>query len=312
MKPSVRFAAIFVAALAASASASAVAAPGKAPGAQSARVLQIGDVGTAEAVGNLPGRRMSLLQATQVIIPAEWAAYAQQGVDTQQVVDLLVARGTPWTVGLDTLLAKQGLFSVVDWDARSVYLRNSPADAQSVRRIMTGSVGAGTPRVASAQVPAQWPAFPGAHPGQHVDQQGTAHPGYQGAMAQAYPGGVAQQYPGVNPQVQTYPFQAHAGGPSIKFAVQRTDRTLREVVQRWSKQAGWAFEANYWGAPKDLPVAGSSEFSGNFEEAVIALLNSTRLTDMPVKPCFYTNQVVRVQVATSRCDWSNQDGADKQ
>ena len=87
---------------------------------------------------------------------------------------------------------------------------------------------------------------------------------------------------------------------------------MRDVVQRWSAQAGWSFEPSYWAAPKDLPVAGTSAFNGTFEEAVIALLNSTRLTDMPVKPCFYTNRVVRVQIATSRCDWSSPDLAENQ
>ncbi len=256
------------------AAASAAAASPRTAVAQSSRVLQIGDVGTPSAVAASSNKRLSLLQAIQHVVPADWATYAQNGVDVNRIVDVRVARGTPWVSSLEALLAKQGLYSVADWDARSVYIRSSPADAQSVNRILNAS---------SSQA-----------------QQNHASGGFArrgNAPATPAPYGHGQGY---------------AQGGFGSFTVQRTDRTLRDVVQRWASQAGWAFESNYWAAPKDLPVVGASQFGGGFEEAVIGLLNTSRLTDMPVKPCFYSNRVVRVQLATTRCDWSAQDATENQ
>lgn len=278
--------------LVASSAIAAKSAPAvQAQGAVSARVMQIGDIGQSTSINESIRQKVSLLQAAQTIIPTDWAAYAQPGVDVKRIVDLQVSRGTPWISSLDKLLNANGLFSVVDWDARSVYLRSSPADASSLNRIMGANSVAQQATSQQRPGPANYPNMAaGARQTMVVNPQTGAYSQFPAAQAA---GGFVPQQP-------------------YTFSVQRTDRTVRDVVQRWAMQSGWAFESTYWAAPKDLPVVGASSFTGTFEEAVISLLGTTRLSDMPVKPCFYTNRVVRVQLATTRCDWGTEDKAENQ
>jgi len=82
------------------------------------------------------------------------------------------------------------------------------------------------------------------------------------------------------------------------------DATLRGVLSRWAASSGWTFEPQHWAVDVDIPLAGAAQFPGDFKEAVRALLAATELSERPVQPCFYANQVLRVVAYTQTCDRS--------
>jgi hypothetical protein len=93
--------------------------------------------------------------------------------------------------------------------------------------------------------------------------------------------------------------------PPPEFSVGPVDSTIREVLVRWSAQAGWMHSAAHWTVSKDHPVegaAGPEVFGASFQEAVRILVSSTELTDQPVQPCFYSNRVLRIISATASCN----------
>ncbi len=89
------------------------------------------------------------------------------------------------------------------------------------------------------------------------------------------------------------------------FQVLVADHTLRGTLERWSRQAGWTFNNDFWSLPRDLPIRAASHFGGNFKAAVVDLLKSSEATDMPAKPCFYSNRVLRVVVYADACNRSS-------
>lgn len=89
------------------------------------------------------------------------------------------------------------------------------------------------------------------------------------------------------------------------FDVSSTDKTVRDVLVRWSKSSGWKHDQFHWTLARDYPIEGTAsadQFGGDFKNAVRALLSSTESTDVPVQPCFYTNLVVRVVPKAELCD----------
>ena len=95
----------------------------------------------------------------------------------------------------------------------------------------------------------------------------------------------------------------------VVFEVLASDRTIRDVLVRWSSSAGWKHSPEHWAVDRDLPIAGSAGadyFGADFVDAVRKLLDSTDLTDRPVQPCFYSNKVVRVVAKAELCDKTNQ------
>lgn len=91
------------------------------------------------------------------------------------------------------------------------------------------------------------------------------------------------------------------------YVVRLSDKTLRQTVGRWAQQTGWAFEDSYWAIDRDIPVVAAGSFTGNFKDAVLGLLSTTEVTDLPAKPCFYTNNVVRVVPKSEKCDKTKQE-----
>lgn len=77
------------------------------------------------------------------------------------------------------------------------------------------------------------------------------------------------------------------------------DQTFQGLFARWGKQAGWT---TFWEVGQDVPVVASSPFPGSFTDAVQAVLDTTLSTDLPVHPCFYTNNVVRVLPTSTECN----------
>ncbi|WP_262335259.1 toxin co-regulated pilus biosynthesis Q family protein, partial [Bordetella pertussis] len=66
--------------------------------------------------------------------------------------------------------------------------------------------------------------------------------------------------------------------PPPRFRAAPPDLTLRAVLARWARAAGWTFEAEHWALDVDIPLAGKAELPGDFKTAVRAL-------PTPRRPC---------------------------
>jgi len=89
-----------------------------------------------------------------------------------------------------------------------------------------------------------------------------------------------------------------------KFDVREGDRTIRDVLVRWAKAAGWVHEPIHWAVTDDYSVAGyagEEVFGGEFRSAVRILISSTELTARAAQPCFYSNNVVRIIPRIASC-----------
>lgn len=93
------------------------------------------------------------------------------------------------------------------------------------------------------------------------------------------------------------------------FAVSHTDLHLRQALTRWAGLSGWRFEPEHWAVDIDIPLSASAKFSEDFVSSVQALLAATELSDRPLQPCFYSNQVLRIVPAAEPCDRTRGDGA---
>ena len=77
------------------------------------------------------------------------------------------------------------------------------------------------------------------------------------------------------------------------------DQNLRILTERWSKIVGWTA---IWDVDKDIPIGTAGEKSGDYKTAIRWLLASTEFGDVVVKPCFYSNSVVRIVRKTVKCN----------
>ncbi|MEK0076551.1 toxin co-regulated pilus biosynthesis Q family protein, partial [Bordetella pertussis] len=98
------------------------------------------------------------------------------------------------------------------------------------------------------------------------------------------------------------PRQPPSRPPPPRFRAAPPDLTLRAVLARWARAAGWTFEAEHWALDVDIPLAGKAELPGDFKTAVRALLAATELSERPAQPCFYANRVLRVVPLAQACD----------
>ena len=90
------------------------------------------------------------------------------------------------------------------------------------------------------------------------------------------------------------------------FTITRKDENFRQALKRWTTDAGWEFEPEHWAVPRDIPIAGTADFGGDFRGAVRGLLKSSELGDQPVQACFYSNKVLRVVPINELCSRSTQ------
>ena len=90
------------------------------------------------------------------------------------------------------------------------------------------------------------------------------------------------------------------------FIISRKDENFRMALKRWTVDAGWEFEPEHWAVPRDIPIAGTADFGGDFRAAVRGLLKSSELSDQPVQACFYSNKVLRVVPINELCARSTQ------
>ena len=93
------------------------------------------------------------------------------------------------------------------------------------------------------------------------------------------------------------------------YAITPTDKNLRQALARWSGLSGWRFQAEHWSVDVDIPLTATANFSDDFIGSVRALIEATELSERPLQPCFYANQVLRVVPITEACDRTVTEGA---
>lgn len=101
----------------------------------------------------------------------------------------------------------------------------------------------------------------------------------------------SQQVTNVAPTVQVSATDHWSSSPR--------DLNMRNLIDTWSNKASWKL---IWAVDKDIPLVSDVRITGDFKTAVRQLLDSTTLSDVSLKPCFYTNQVVRVVRETTKCN----------
>jgi hypothetical protein len=130
-----------------------------------------------------------------------------------------------------------------------------------------------------------------------VNQLGTATPSPSLSQPPASP--------------QSIPVAAETSKPKAQpfYAVTGTDVNLRQTLARWSGLSGWRFQAEHWAVDVDIPLTATANFSDDFVGSVRALIEATELSDRPLQPCFYANQVLRVVPLAEVCDRTLVEGA---
>lgn len=90
--------------------------------------------------------------------------------------------------------------------------------------------------------------------------------------------------------------------PLASYAITLQDKNMRRALHRWAMQENWTFAPEHWAVDVDIPVSGEARFDGSFQEAVQDLLSATELAERPLRPCFYSNRVLRVVSYSQSCD----------
>ena len=92
------------------------------------------------------------------------------------------------------------------------------------------------------------------------------------------------------------------------YSVTPDDGHLRQALSRWTGLSGWRFQPEHWVVDVDVPISAGAAFGDDFVEAVQQLVAATELSDRPLQPCFYSNQVLRVVAASEPCDRTTASG----
>lgn len=104
----------------------------------------------------------------------------------------------------------------------------------------------------------------------------------------------------VTPAPSTVPPLSPSAPQERSWNVSPADANYRVLIEKWAREAGWT--AAQWEVDQDVPIEASDAFSGDFKTAVRRVLSATEMTDYSLKPCFYSNNYVRVVKLTTKCD----------
>lgn len=85
--------------------------------------------------------------------------------------------------------------------------------------------------------------------------------------------------------------------PVQTWSVTIADRSVRSLLERWAKAAGYQV---LWEIPVDLELNANATMTGSFEDALSALLASLKNSEYPIEAIIYDNNVVRMVKRTPR------------
>jgi hypothetical protein len=189
---------------------------------------------------------------------------------------------------------RQGPYTIIDGHWPALLFRSAPQQARA-RRIEAPFASSSTTQqsVSQYQLGLQSPLSSQQHSSAHLQSNSHAASSSQRQSS--------LQQPSSSPQSS-----AQSSRPF--FSVSHTDLHLRQALVRWAGLSGWRFEPEHWAVDVDIPLSASAKFSDDFVSSVQALLASTELSDRPLQPCFYSNQVLRIVPVAEPCDRTLGDG----
>ncbi len=189
---------------------------------------------------------------------------------------------------------RQGPYTIIEGHWPTLMFRSARQQARA-RRVGASVASSGTAQHTDSQYRMAVPHPSGSH------QQSSAQ---QQLSSQQH--SSAQHQLGLHQQSNSSQPSTHSQRPF--FSVSHTDLHLRQALIRWAGLSGWRFEPEHWAVDVDIPLSASAIFSDDFILSVQALLASTELSDRPLQPCFYSNQVLRIVPVAEPCDRTLGDG----
>lgn len=105
------------------------------------------------------------------------------------------------------------------------------------------------------------------------------------------------------PALQTVEIEAvKPKAPEQVWEIRKTDGTLYGTLSRWSQRANWQLIYDTEG--NDFPIELEASFTGDFESAVLGVMQSLEYSKYPVRACTWDNKpkpVVRIIHKNKRC-----------
>ena len=258
------------------------------------------------------GNRASLRGALAVIVPPSYSInLPNAGGWADSPVSWHVHRAFP--DALKEMLARYpDLVADVDTDIRLVTITQR-----------TGSFASQPPAPAAARAPAlvaQSPSYPAARPVPQPPLLGKFDAGASTMPVAPDPAGAARKPAAVarpataapapvrlptQPSLSTGEVQlaqpaepaAAEPAPAASAAVRAwrigpSDRTVKTALARWASEAGWQF---VWDVPTDYAVDASATINGTLEDALDAVVQALKRSQVPIQVILYKgNKVVRV------------------
>ena len=189
---------------------------------------------------------------------------------------------------------RQGPYTIIDGHWPALLFRSARQQARA-RRIEAPFTSSSTTQqsVSQYQLGLQSPLSSQQHSSAHLQSNSHA-------------ASSSQQQSGLQQPSSSHQQSTQSSRPF--FTVSHTDLHLRQALIRWAGLSGWRFEPEHWAVDVDIPLSASAKFSDDFVSSVQALLASTELSDRPLQPCFYSNQVLRIVPVAEPCDRTLGDG----
>ena len=189
---------------------------------------------------------------------------------------------------------RQGPYTIIDGHWPALLFRSARQQARA-RRIEAPFASSSTTQqsVSQYQLGLQSPLSSQQHSSAHLQSNSHA-------------ASSSQQQSGLQQPSSSHQQSTQSSRPF--FTVSHTDLHLRQTLIRWAGLSGWRFEPEHWAVDVDIPLSASAKFSDDFVSSVQALLASTELSDRPLQPCFYSNQVLRIVPVAEPCDRTLGDG----
>jgi hypothetical protein len=195
---------------------------------------------------------------------------------------------------------RQGPYTIIDGHWPALTFRSARQQARA-RRVDASLAASGSVHHPAAQYPLA-PQYPlGSQQQLNSQQQLGSQHSMSAQQQSSAPQQRSLQHSPNSPQQSAQPSRPF-------FSVSHTDLHLRQALIRWAGLSGWRFEPEHWAVDVDIPLSASAKFSDDFVSSVQALLASTELSDRPLQPCFYSNQVLRIVPVAEPCDRTLGDG----
>jgi len=214
-------------------------------GSRGAGVREVGTPPDAPKVAKGFARSIPLVTALKQIVPGGWKARKSGDIDLNTMVSWR-SQDQTWVEVLDTLAHEQNFTATVNWDSKELVI--SPAGGAIRETIEPARSQAPHDALVSQQGPANRPAAT-----VREEIGAVSAPAPKGLVAAAPQGVVERPVAIAAPQPM----------PVAQVWQLTTDKTLRQNIEAWGKQAGWAVS---WDAQMpDYPITVPMSLSGSLD-----------------------------------------------